>query len=408
MHQVDNFAVTAPDEHAANILYNMIDDLLTFPMKRMGLINLFNGLDIEQTRDYVEISCSTYIGKIMAKHLSNWLSTHDILNQPTPLLTKKSFLSSFLNAIGNSNPKTQQQLAKTNTFGYCNGVGELIYALTTCPPDLAYATVRAAQYSGCPAAIHYQGLRHKLKYLYTTKDNWIIFWYVTPNETLPKKPPCDINSHAHDLLLDSHPIHDPTDLHAFVDVDWAACPQTCHSFTGCCLHLAGGTVAYKTKLQPTVAQSSTETEFMGACDSGKMLLYVCSIMWDLRIPQTAALMLYKDNDACIAMANTQKPTAQTCHMDIKYHVICEWVNRDLICHECSDTTVHTSDHFTKQLSPTLFHHHVDYIMGRVPPQYSPWYHRLFGETHQSLVLSQISIPPGLHPIFAAAARLIAY
>ena len=109
---------------------------------------------------------------------------------------------------------------------------------------------------------------------------------------------------------------------------------------------------------------------MGACDAGKMLLYVRSIMWDLRIPQTAASMLYKDNDACIAMANAQKPTTQTCQMDIKYHVICEWVNRDLICLERSDTTVNMSDYLTKQLGPMLFHPHVDYIMGRVPPQYS--------------------------------------
>jgi hypothetical protein len=57
---------------------------------------------------------------------------------------------------------------------------------------------------------------------------------------------------------------------------------------------------------------------MGACDAGKMLLNVRSIMWDLGIPQTAASMLYEDNDAYIAMANAQKPTTQTCHMDIKY------------------------------------------------------------------------------------------
>jgi hypothetical protein len=95
-------------------------------------------------------------------------------------------------------------------------------------------------------------------------------------------------------------------------------------------------------------------------------------------------------------------------MDIKYHVICEWVDRDLICLKCSDTTVNMSDYFTKQLGPTLFHCHEDYIMGQIPPEYSPWYHKLFGKTHQSSVLPQIPIPPGLRPIVAAAARLFAY
>ncbi len=98
---------------------------------------------------------------------------------------------------------------------------------------------------------------------------------------------------------------------------------------------------------------------MGACDARKMLFYVCSIMWDLGIPQTAASMLYKDIDACIAMANAQKLTTQTCHMDINYHAICEWVNRDLICPKRSDMTVNMSDHFTKQLGSMLFHRHVD-------------------------------------------------
>ncbi len=53
MRQVGNFTVAAPDECTANILFDMIDDLLIFPKKCMGLINLFNGLDIEQTRDYI-------------------------------------------------------------------------------------------------------------------------------------------------------------------------------------------------------------------------------------------------------------------------------------------------------------------------------------------------------------------
>ena len=29
------------------------------------------------------------------------------------------------------------------------------------------------------------------------------------------------------------------------------------------------------------------------------------------------------------------------------------------------------DHYTKQLTPTLFYCHIDYIMGHVPPMYSP-------------------------------------
>ncbi len=53
MCQVDDFAVAAPSESIANILFDMIDDRLTFPLKRMGLVTLFNGLGITQTADYI-------------------------------------------------------------------------------------------------------------------------------------------------------------------------------------------------------------------------------------------------------------------------------------------------------------------------------------------------------------------
>ncbi len=129
-------------------------------------------------------------------------------------------------------------------------------------------------------------------------------------------------------------------------------------------------MAYKTKLQPTIAQSSTEAEFMGALDFGKILLYVHSVLWDLGVPQHAALVMYEDNDACTAMAMAQKPTPRTRHMDIKYQVICEWVERDLLHLKRIDTSINLADLFTKQLGTTLFYRHTDFVLGHVPPHYT--------------------------------------
>jgi hypothetical protein len=365
MRQVDDFAVAAPSETIANIVFDMIDDKLTFAMKRMGLVTLFNGLDIQQTADYIKISCTTYIDKIMPKHLTTWLSDHNIPSRPTPLPSNKTFMTSFLNAKGDPDPTVQSKLSKEMKISYRSAIGELIYAMTTCRPDISYATVRASQYSVNPHAIHYHGVRHILKYLYATKDDGLYYWRTTPNPNLPSIPSPPIRSNQHDLLLDGRPIHSPTELHGFVDSDWAACPQTRRSFAGVCLRLAGGCVGYRSFLMPTVPQSSTEGEFMAACAAGRMILFVRSVLWDLGIPQAAASLLYEDNDACTAMANAQKPTSRTRHMDIKYHAMCEWVERDLLLLKRVDTTVNMADHFTKQLGTTLFHRHVDYIMGTI-------------------------------------------
>jgi hypothetical protein len=106
MQQVDDFAVAAPSEQIANHVFDMLDHCLTFPMKHMGLISLFNGLDITQTADFIKILSSTYLDKVLQKHLSMRLSGHDLPSRPTPLPTTKTFLTLFLNAKGDPDPGT--------------------------------------------------------------------------------------------------------------------------------------------------------------------------------------------------------------------------------------------------------------------------------------------------------------
>lgn len=96
-------------------------------------------------------------------------------------------------------------------------------------------------------------------------------------------------------------------------------------------------------------------------------------MWDLGIPQEAATILYTDNDGATAMANAGKPTTRTRHIDIKFYVIQEWVERDLILLKRIDTSINMADHYTKPLPRILFYRHNDFNMGRVPPTYSPKY-----------------------------------
>ena len=371
LRQVDDFAVAAPSDQVASTIFDLIDDHLTIPLKRLGLISLFNGIDIVQTKHFIKLSCKSYVERICEKYLDGWLGKHFMPSRPTPLPQSESFMKSFLSAVGDSSDAAQARLEKDMGIKYRNGLGELIYALVTCRPDLSYAVVKCAQATVCPHEIHYHALRHIMKYLYTTRNDGIYFWRQQLHPTLPSEPLPAMVSRPADLLPENRPSHLATDLHGYVDSDWATCPRTRRSLTGVCVRLAGGTIAYKTKLQPTIAQSSTEAEFMGASDFGKILLYVRSVLWDLGVPQHAASILYEDNDACTAMAMAQKPTPRTRHMDIKYQVICEWVERDLLHLKRIHTSVNLADLFTKHLATSLFYRHTDYVLGHVPPHYTP-------------------------------------
>jgi hypothetical protein len=71
------------------------------------------------------------------------------------------------------------------------------------------------------------------------------------------------------------------------------------------------------------------------------------------------------------MGNARKPTAQAHHINIKYFALCEWVERDLIHLERINTSINLADHLTKTLSQVLFHRHANFLLGHVPPKYSP-------------------------------------
>jgi hypothetical protein len=119
---------------------------------------------------------------------------------------------------------------------------------------------------------------------------------------------------------------------------------------------------------------------MAACDTGRTILYIRSILWDLDIPQEAATLLYEDNDGCTSMGNAQKPTTRTRHIDIKFFTLCDWVERDLMLLDRIDTSINMADHLTKALQPTLFHRHADFLLGHVPPNYSPVYSSIVGDS----------------------------
>ncbi len=123
---------------------------------------------------------------------------------------------------------------------------------------------------------------------------------------------------------------------------------------------------------------------MAACDASKMSIYICSILWDLNIPQEVATNTYEDNDACTAMANAQKSTPCTGHKDIKYVALCDWIAQDLIILEHISTKINLADLFTKPLDQALFHHHVDFILVHIPPCYSPVYSKLIAHTLTSI------------------------
>ena len=131
--------------------------------------------------------------------------------------------------------------------------------------------------------------------------------------------------------------------------------------------LAGATIVYKTILQRTVALSSTEAEFYALSEAGKLTLYVRSILHELGIAQDEATSIYEDNQGCLHMTQSQKPTKRTRHVDMRYFAVLEWVEQDLLTVKKISTHDNSADVLTKSLGKTLFYRHVDTLLGKRRP-----------------------------------------
>ena len=169
--------------------------------------------------------------------------------------------------------------------------------------------------------------------------------------------------------------------------------------------LAGGCISYKTRLQKTPAMSSTEAEFMAASDAGKMSLFLRSLLHDLHIPQNAATVLFEENEGAIGMAMAQKPTTRTCHMDIQYFAIVDWVEGDLINLEYIHTSKNLADNFTKPLDKIAFHRNVDFILGHIPPKHAPLTKRRLGPIPTLPVPTRSSLKSRPNIVVPRAAKL---
>ena len=285
-------------------------------------------------------------------------------------------------------------------FNYRQVIGEAIYALTIARPDISAAIIKLSQYSTRPARVHYQALRQLWKYLALTADRGIYYWRKILVPDLPPTP-AEACVSATDVLNRIPQTKQPSRLHAYSDSDWGSDREHRRSVSGIALMLGGGVILYKTKYQPTVAGSSTEAEFAAASGTGKLVLYVRSILFELGFEQTDPTVIHEDNRGCLFLANAQKPTKRTRHVAIKQFMIQDWVETDQILMSAIETQCNISDAFTKSLGRIKFYEQFDVLMGRRLPPYVPSWIRPTHPPQKSLgthlmethLLSQNKAPP---------------
>jgi hypothetical protein len=138
-------------------------------------------------------------------------------------------------------------------------------------------------------------------------------------------------------------------LVGYSDSDWAGDIDTRRSTTAYVFMIAGGAVSWTSKLQATVALSSTEAEYMSLCAAAQEAIHLRQLLSDLGFEQQEHTVIYDDNQGCVALAHSSRSNKRTKHIDVRYHFVRERVENKELKIEYVPTEHQLADLLTKAL-----------------------------------------------------------
>jgi deoxyuridine 5'-triphosphate nucleotidohydrolase len=366
LRQVDDFAAAVTNETIGKALIDNIDQYMRIRIKYQGQLTMFNGMDIVQTRHYIKLHCGTYLRKALGNH-SYLVANAKSKVYPVPYPADHAFTTALDTAIPPATEAEQRQLSQHMNINYRQVIGLWIWPMIKCRPDVSFHISKLSQSLANPAKEHYEALKLVSQYLAMTIEEGLYFWRDKPRDDLTEGPMPTTFPDQYKFQLDFTALEHL--LYALSDSDWASCKKTRNAITGALVMLAGAAIGYKTKFQKAVALSSTEAEWVAACEVGKMILYFRSLLEDLGQPQHSATIMFEDNRGALFMANAQQASTRTRHIDIKHFALVDWVEQDLMILEEIASAENSADSMTKATGKILFYRHMDTIMGRRKPKH---------------------------------------
>lgn len=186
-----------------------------------------------------------------------------------------------------------------------------------------------------PGKRHWDCVIHVFRYLKGTISLGIVY-SGDPNTKV-------IGQESHDFPPNSH-----------VDADWAGDQVTRRSTTGFIFRLAGGPISWKSRLQPTVALSSTEAEYRAITKAGQELVWIRNMMMFFGFEDIKPTILQSDNMGAIHLTTKSIFHGRAKHIEIQYHWIREIIKKgDLSIQYCPSQDM-IADLLTKPLGKQLF------------------------------------------------------
>ena len=213
---------------------------------------------------------------------------------------------------------TEDNLLDREAFPYNELVGSLLYLSVCTRPDISQAVGVLARYMAKPSTEHWTAAKGVLRYIAGTLKHGICFGGSS------------------------------TSVEGYCDADYASDLQTRRSTTGFVFILGGGAISWGSRLQPTVAASTSEAEHMAAAQAVKEALWLRTLLSSFG-SKVGAMKIYCDSQGAIKLLKHPIASIRSKHIDVIHHFARERVYRKEITFEYISTEDMVADCLTKAL-----------------------------------------------------------
>ena len=290
----------------------MIEDKIAeqFEARRLGEAKFFLGMEIERNRDakVLTLRQKEYVNELLEK-----FSMTDAKSRSVPATA----------ALKLRKPEGDEALLAAN-YPYKELVGALLYISVCTRPEIAYIVGVLSRYMSCSTWEHWQAAKGVLRYLRGSPDRGLTFE----------------GSNGLELV-------------GYCDADCAGDIDSRRSTTGYVYTLGGTAISWASKLQQTVALSTTEAEYMAATQAAKEALWLKKLLKDLKL-WDGPLQIRCDNQGAIKLSKHHVEHARSKHIDVQWHFLRDKVAEGDIAIEYCNTKEMVADCMTKAVPRGVF------------------------------------------------------
>lgn len=288
-----------------------------FNAKDLGIATSYLGLNVEQNDEGIKLSAKGYIETFATRWAKEFAIDAD-----APITTYNARRTPYDADISASDcPATGSDEEKfMQTIPFRKFVGEVQWIAQHARPDISFAVSQLAKVQSNPAKTHWDAAKRMYRYLIGSAERGIVYKAGNGSSIM------------------------------YCDASWADGADKRRSTTGWVCTVDGAAISWESRLQKTVAMSSTEAEYMAISDATKEALWIRKLMAEIAGTNALPIRIKSDNKGAIQIAKHPTSHSRTKHIELRHFFVRDHVEKGNVVFEYVPTAQQAADILTKRLS----------------------------------------------------------